>query len=138
MTLRLGLLAITLCFYFHGVCQVRINLFAGPQLTSSHYTVNGISQPVQSKVGFMGGVGAKVFFDNNLFFFPAIYYSMKGFKVTLNNPSLPPYELAKNNNLTVHTIEFAPLFQLDLSNKLILVIRGWAISRFCFLWNRKI
>ena len=117
MKLRLVLLALTLGIYFHGVCQVRLNVFAGPQLTSSHYVVNGISQPVQSKVGFIAGIGAKVFFDNKLYFFPAVYYSMKGFKVTLNNPSFPPYELAKNNNLTIHTIEFAPLFQFDLSNK---------------------
>ena len=85
MKLRLGLLALTLGFYFLGFSQVRINLFAGPQLTSAHYVVNGITQPVQSKLGIIAGIGAKVFFDNKLYFFPSVYYSLKGFKVTLNN-----------------------------------------------------
>lgn len=118
MKLRLCLMALTCCFYFHAFCQVRLNLFAGPQITTSRYVVNGIAQPVQVKPGIMAGIGAKVFFDNNIFFFPAVYYSLKGFKVTLNNPSFPPYELAKNNNVSVHTIEFAPLIQVDLSKKM--------------------
>ncbi|HEV7620737.1 MAG TPA: outer membrane beta-barrel protein, partial [Flavisolibacter sp.] len=91
--------------------------FAGPQITSAKYLVNGIKQPANDKFGLMGGIAAKVVVENNFYFFPAMYYSLRGYKVTLNNPSYPPTELAKNNNTTIHTIQIAPLFQFDLSKK---------------------
>jgi hypothetical protein len=112
--------AATICMVLLGLegrTQVRMEIFGGPQLTTARYLVNGISQPTDFKLGIMAGVGAKVTVDNNFFFFPTVYYSLKGYKVTLNNPSFPPTELAKNNNLSVHTIEFAPLFQFDLTKK---------------------
>lgn len=93
----------------------KLAFFGGPQMSSAHYKVDGVKQPTNFKTGFMAGAAVKVPFDNNLYFFPAIYYSMKGYKVTLNNPSYPPTELAKNNNTTIHTIEIAPLFNIDLS-----------------------
>lgn len=96
---------------------VQFAIFAGPQATSAHYTVNGIKQPTQYKYGAFAGVGLKVPFDNQLYFFPAVYYSLKGYKVTLNNPSFPPTEFAKNNNTTIHTIEVSPLFQIDFSKR---------------------
>ncbi|HEX6334336.1 MAG TPA: porin family protein [Flavisolibacter sp.] len=97
--------------------QVQVALFAGPQATSTHYTVKEVQQPADHKYGGMGGVALKVPFDQNLFFFPAVYYSLKGYQVTLNNPSFPPAEQAVNNNTTVHTVEIAPLLQLDFSKK---------------------
>lgn len=66
----------------------------------------------------MGGVAVKVEFDNQLYFYPAIYYSLKGYKVTLNNPAFPPSELAKSADITVHTIEAAPLFHIDFNKKI--------------------
>ena len=37
---------------------------------------------------------AKVVFDNQFFFYPSIYYSLKGYKVTLKDPAFPPTELS--------------------------------------------
>jgi hypothetical protein len=115
MRLKL-LLIITILFnYFVGYSQVRFAVYAGPQLRSAHYMVGDNKQPTSAKPGAMGGVSVKVPFDNQLFFFPSIYYSLKGYKVTLNNPSFPPTQFAKNNNTTLHTVEIAPLFQIDLT-----------------------
>ena len=97
--------------------QVQFSFFAGPQITSARYKVNDIKQPSQFKFGYMGGVAAKVEFDNQLYFFPSVYYTLKGYKVTLNNPSFPPTEFAKNNNTTIPTIEVAPLFHYDFNKK---------------------
>jgi hypothetical protein len=80
--------------------------------------VNDSKQPAQFKFGYMGGMAAKVEFDNQLYFFPAIFYNLKGYKVTLNKPAFPPTQFAKNNNVTVHTIEAAPLFHIDFNKKL--------------------
>lgn len=100
-----------------GKAQVRLDVFGGPQITSARYTVNGVIQPASFKFGAMAGLGAKVEFDNNFYFAPYIAYDLLGYKVTLNSPSYPPTELAKNNNTTIHTVEMAPLFQIDLDRK---------------------
>ncbi|HTM93196.1 MAG TPA: outer membrane beta-barrel protein [Flavisolibacter sp.] len=97
--------------------QVQFSLFGGGQATSARYLVKDIKQPTQFKYGTMGGLAVKVEFDNQLYFFPAIFYSLKGYKVTLNNSAFPPTELAKNNDLWVHTIEVAPLFHFDFNKK---------------------
>lgn len=97
--------------------QVQLAFFAGPQTTSARYLVNNISQPTQYKYGVMAGMAAKVEFENQFYFFPSIYYSLKGYKVTLNNSANPPTEFAKNNNTTIHTIEAAPIFQIDFNKK---------------------
>lgn len=97
--------------------QVRLAFFAGPQATSAHYKVAEKKQPGQYKFGFMAGAGAKIDFENSLYFFPSIYYSLKGYNVTLNDPAFPPTQFAKNNNTTIHTIEISPLFQIDLNKK---------------------
>jgi hypothetical protein len=98
--------------------QVQFALFGGGQATSARYLVKDVKQPTQYKFGSMGGVAVKVEFDNQLYFFPAVFYSLKGYKVTLNNPAFPPTELAKNNELWVHTIEVAPLLHFDFNKKL--------------------
>ena len=98
--------------------QVRMAVYAGPQATSAHYLVNENKQPASWKFGVMAGVSAKVPFDNQLYFFPSVSYSLKGYKVTLNDRSFPPTEFAKNNNTTLHTIAIAPLFQIDLTKNI--------------------
>jgi hypothetical protein len=98
--------------------QVQFSLFGGAQATSARYLVKEIKQPTQFKYGTMGGVAVKVEFDNQLYFFPAIFYSLKGYKVTLNNSAFPPTELAKDNELWVHTVEVAPLLHYDFNKKL--------------------
>lgn len=100
-----------------GKAQVQLAFFAGPQATSARYTVTKIRQPAQFKYGLMAGMASKVEFENQLYFFPSVYYSIKGYKVSLNNPAFPPTEFAKNNNTTLHTIEIAPLFQIDFNKK---------------------
>lgn len=101
-----------------GNAQVQFACFAGGQATSARYLVNDISQPTKYKPGTMAGVAAKVEFDNQLYFFPAVYYMLKGYKATLNNPAYPPSELATHVDVTVHTIEIAPLFQIDFNKKI--------------------
>jgi len=100
--------------YFTAVSQVRFAVYAGPQATSAHYVVKDSKQPTSWKYGAMAGVSVKVPFDKQLYFFPSVYYSLKGYKVTFNEPSFPPTEFAKNNNTTLHTLEIAPMFQVDL------------------------
>jgi hypothetical protein len=115
---------IKICFVFLFIlvvttshAQVKFALIAGPQMTSARYTVNGIRQSTGFKPGVMAGLALKVPFDTHLYFFPSVYYSLKGYKVTLKTPSFPPTQLAINNNTTIHTFEVAPLFQVDLSGK---------------------
>ncbi len=86
-------------------------------MTSARYSIRDSKQPTDFQKGLMGGIGLKVPFDNQLYFFPTVFYSRKGYKVTLEQPSFPPSELAKNNSTSLHTMEIAPLLQLDLSKK---------------------
>jgi hypothetical protein len=116
MSIKANLTGLLLAISFSASAQVQMTVFGGPQITSARYSVGDTIQPTQYKTGFMFGAGAKVVFDKGFYFFPAIYYSMKGYKVTLHNPSFPPTELALDNNTTIHTIEIAPLFQIDLSS----------------------
>jgi hypothetical protein len=112
---------VILCFLFLSFwanAQVQFASFAGGQATSARYLVNGIKQPNKYKPGTMAGVAVKVEFDNQLYFFPAVYYMLKGYKVTLNNPAFPPSELAKSVDANIHTIEVAPLFQIDFNKKI--------------------
>ena len=65
-------------------------IFAGPQATTAKYSVRGIKQPTETKYGFhLGGV-LKVPFENKLYFAPAAFYSLKGYKVKLNQKAFPP------------------------------------------------
>jgi hypothetical protein len=67
------------------------------------------------KVGFHAGIGMKVPFENKLFFAPAAYYSMKGYKVTYNLFNALPDVNAKDNNTSIHTFELAALLQYDFN-----------------------
>jgi hypothetical protein len=101
--------------------QITWNIFAGPQATSSKYTVpmpNKTYEKQESsfKFGLQAGVGIKVPFDVKLFFSPAVFYSMKGFKIDefKHSPVFPASE-AKDQNFTMHTFEIAPMLQYDFS-----------------------
>ena len=111
---------VTLLFifsFFISHAQPDVVIFGGPQFTSAQYKVKEVKQPTSFKPGFMAGVAMKVPFDNNIYFYPSVFYSLKGYKVTLNDPSFPPTELAINNNTSIHTIEICPLLQIDFSMK---------------------
>lgn len=100
-----------------GYAQVKIAVFAGPQATWSKYTINGQKQPVSSKYGFNLGTSAKVPFENQLYFSPSVFYSLKGYEVNFNQRSVLPDTAAVDNNTTLHTFELAALLQYDLSSK---------------------
>jgi len=97
--------------------QTRFSVFAGPQITTVQYIVRGIKQSADFKPGFQLGAGVKIEFENHLYFSPAIYYSLKGYKVTLNQAAAPPDLAAINNNVSVHTVETAFLLQYDFNNQ---------------------
>lgn len=117
-SLRFFIFLVAILLTIKASAQVQFSLFAGVQMTSARYLVSDIKQPCKYKPGTMGGVAVKVEFDNQLYFFPAIYYCLKGYKVTLNNPAFPPSEMATSNDVTLHTIEFAPLLQYDFNKRL--------------------
>lgn len=98
-----------------GNSQVRTHLFAGPQMTTASYKMAGNKQETSFKPGFMAGIGLKVPFDHQLYFAPTIFYSLKGYKATLTDPSSLPDLLAINNDVTVHSVELGFLLHLDLS-----------------------
>ena len=97
--------------------QLQYNIFGGPQVTSAHYTINGTKQPTKNKYGFNLGIGFKIPFEDKLSFAPAVYYSMKGYKVTFNQFVFPPDATAINNSTTIHTFEIAGLLQYDFSHE---------------------
>lgn len=95
--------------------QVQFNVFAGPQATTADYAIVNVKQDTKMKIGFQAGVGMKIPFEDKLFFSPAAFYSMKGYKVTYNlYRSLPAID-AKDNNTTIHTFELAALLQYDFN-----------------------
>ncbi len=94
--------------------QAEVGIFAGPQATSTKYLVFNQKQKAEFKYGFQAGACLKVEFDKNLFFAPAFFYSMKGYKVTFKDFVYPPDTAAKDNNTTIHTVELAALLQYDL------------------------
>ena len=110
-------LLLILFFSVPAAAQVEFSLFGGVQFTSARYTVKEKRQPTSQKTGFMAGAALKVPFEGALYFFPSAYYSLKGYQVDLNDPAFPPTQFAVNNNTTLHTLEVAPLFQVDLSRK---------------------
>src|SRR5258705_7773400 len=97
--------------------QVEFNFFAGPQITKASYKVNDTKQNTDFKIGFQAGIGMKVPFENKLYFAPSLFYSLKGYKVQLNKYTFPPDPDASDNDVTLHTVEIAPLLQFDFSNK---------------------
>ncbi len=97
--------------------QSKFGIFAGPQTTTAKYEVGENKQATEWKYGAQAGVTWKVPFEGKLYFAPAIYYTLKGYKVDLKDFAAPPDENAINNDVTVQSIELAPLFNIDLSNK---------------------
>lgn len=100
-----------------ATAQNQLAVFGGLQGTSAKYLVNNQKQDVEMKIGGQAGLGIKVPFDGNLFFYPSAFYSMKGYDVTLKNPSFPPDLNAVNNNTTIHSFELAAMLQYDFGNK---------------------
>lgn len=97
--------------------QLQFGVFGGPQTTSASYTVQSVKQKTSFKGGFILGAGLKVPFENQLFFAPSIYYSMKGYKVAFNRFVYPPDSFAVDNNTTFHSVETAALLQFDFSTR---------------------
>lgn len=93
--------------------QSKFGFFLGPQMTTAKYKINGYEQSTSSKFGFHAGVNWKIPFEEKIFFAPAIFYSMKGYKVEFDRPSVPPDADAIDNNTTIHTGEVAALLQFD-------------------------
>jgi hypothetical protein len=67
------------------------------------------------KYGFQAGALIKIPFENNLYFSPAFFYSMKGYKVNFNQQAFPPDTNAVNNDVTIHTAELAFLLQYNFT-----------------------
>jgi len=94
-----------------------MGIFGGPQVTSSKYTINNKKQPNTHKYGFQLGTSMKIPFENKLYFSPAAFYSLKGYKVKFNQRSYHPDSLAIDNNTTLHTFELAALLQYDFNDQ---------------------
>jgi hypothetical protein len=105
-------LFISLC----AISQVEFGVFAGPQATTANYYIQGSKQKAESKYGFVAGANLKVPFEGKLYFAPAAYYSLKGYKVAFNRFVYPPGPTAADNNTTLHCFELAALLQYDLGN----------------------
>ena len=90
-------------------------IFAGPQITSTNYRVEGVNQESEHKYGFQLGVGLKAPFEQKLYFAPQAFYSLKGYKVNFTRFAAPPDSTAINNNTSIHTFEIAPMLQYDFS-----------------------
>jgi hypothetical protein len=97
--------------------EAKWGIFGGPHVSSARYTINGDKQQTSSKYGFQLGTNWKIPFENKLYFSPAIFYSLKGYKVDLQQMSIPPDSLAIDNNTRIHTIEFAALLQYDFNTQ---------------------
>jgi hypothetical protein len=108
-------LLITLACSSHAAGQLTI--FAGSQQNNAEYIIARRDQETEAKIGFMAGVGFKKQVEGPFYFSPMLYYSQKGYKVTYNASAFPPHPDALNNDVTLHTIELSPLFQLDMSSK---------------------
>ncbi|MBL0232919.1 MAG: PorT family protein [Chitinophagaceae bacterium] len=96
--------------------QVQWSLFAGPQASSAHYVISDKKQSTEMKFGFQLGGGLDVQWENRLYFSPQVFYSMKGYKVKLTRSSFPPDSLAIDNDVTMHSFEFATLLHYNFSD----------------------
>jgi hypothetical protein len=116
-------LCLTLPFVQNGFAQVRVGVFGGGQITSARYRIvemlsqDKIKQSTGQKTGMQLGMNLKVPFEKQLFFSPAVYYSLKGYKVDLNRPSALPDPKAVNSETKIHTVEIAPLLQYNFSDR---------------------
>lgn len=109
-------LLIAAFLFFTASAYSQLTVFAGPQLRWAKYAIRGADQKTESKMGFMAGVGLKTQVEGPVYFAPQLYYSQKGYKVTFDRPAFPPDSAAKNNDVTVHAIELAPLIQVNFSH----------------------
>lgn len=112
-----SILIVAIFFDVAAQSQVQIGLLAGPQATSARYSVQGVKQNTNSKYGFQLGMNCKIPFDNNLFFAPQIFYSLKGYKASFSQYAYPPDATATDNNTTIHTLELAALLEVEFSKK---------------------
>ena len=112
---------VALCLFsgtiFTASAQLQFGIFAGPQIMSSRYTINGTKQPNTPKYGFQLGASCLIPFEGNLYFAPAAFYSFKGYKVKFNAPAFPPDTAAIDNSTTIHTFELATLLQYNLGKQ---------------------
>src|SRR3982750_2170798 len=113
--LSLIVIALLTTLFASSQDQPVFNIFAGPQATTASYSIEGKKQETDMKIGFQAGIGMKVQVENKLYFAPAVYYSMKGYKVVYNTFNTLPDIDAKDNNTTIHTFEMAALLQYDFS-----------------------
>ena len=102
---------------FSVAAQVKFTAFLGPQATTAKYEIGGVKQKTSTKIGFQIGMGMKVPFETRLYFAPALYYSMKGYKVKYTGFAYPPDVTATDNNTTFHNVETAFLLQYDFSDQ---------------------
>jgi Outer membrane protein beta-barrel domain len=96
--------------------QTDLAIFVGPQATSAKYVVAEKDQKTSMKYGFQAGASMKVPFENKLYFAPAAFYSMKGYKVAFTEFAAPPDVTAIDNSTTIHSFELAALLQYDFGN----------------------
>jgi hypothetical protein len=108
---------IVLFFPLTLICQNVVGVFAGPQTSTAMYSIKHHDQETKHNYGLQAGATFKVPFEGGLFFAPALYYSLKGYKVTLNDPSFPPNTYAVNNDTRIHTVDAAMLLQYDFGTK---------------------
>jgi hypothetical protein len=114
---KTSILSVLIICAFSSHAQSLFGIFAGAQATTAKYTITNVKQPCENKYGFHAGVGWKIPFETNLFFTPAAFYSLKGYKVKFNRQSYPPDSLATGNNTSIHTFELAFLLQYDLGKQ---------------------
>ncbi|ANE52884.1 porin family protein [Flavisolibacter tropicus] len=113
----LPLITFGILYCLPGFSQNKIGLSGGVQSTTASYKVRDKKQSTEGKVGAQFAISMKVPFDNQLFFAPTISYNLRGFKVQLTDSAVIPGYNVVNNDLTFHTINIAPLFQIDLSKE---------------------
>lgn len=92
-------------------------IFGGVQSTTAQYKIKDQLQTTGSKVGAQLGAMLKIPFDHNLYFAPTANYSLKGFTVQLMDDANPPGEGIVSNDVSIHTLELAPLFHIEFSKK---------------------
>lgn len=108
---------LAILFFFAANAQIDLFVFGGPQATTARYVIEGTKQETGYKVGAFAGIGSKMRLEGIFSFAPAIFYSLKGYTVDYNRSSPYPLPNAKSNDVTIHTVEVAPLLQFDLSQK---------------------
>lgn len=113
---KILLLGIFLVTVFFSAAQTRFALFAGAHAVMADYKVRGVKQNTDFKPGFLIGVNSKIEFENKLYFSPSLFYSYKGYKVTLNQAAYPPDLEAIKNDISVHALEISTLLEYDFTH----------------------